>query len=116
MVLFVETTFNVTVADTLIWVPDDNPPGHFGFCWHTGTRRHLDILGNGKRSGSGGGGNDRHVRRRTGRLSVSRPSYKPMALSRLLKNFPGFTTERLTALTVDDLGMVSNEATDYITV
>ncbi len=66
--LFVETTFNVTVADTLIWVPDDNPPVISEFWRNSRSGWHLDFLGNGERSGSRGCGNDRHLRRRTGRL------------------------------------------------
>jgi hypothetical protein len=113
--LFVDTTFNVTVADTLIWVPNDNPPviSNFGgipgpgdFYTFSGTVTDQDQEVAGMVITFGG------VLANYGFTAIVQAD----GTFSLTQMFPSLYTGTATAQTFDDLGMASDVATYYVIV
>jgi hypothetical protein len=113
--LFVDMTFNVTVSDTLVWVPFDNPPiitdfsiipGPGDTYTFSGTVTDLDQEVAGMVVTFGG------VLEDYGITAIVQAD----GTFEFLSVCSGLYTGTATAWTYDDLGMMSNEATFYVTV
>jgi hypothetical protein len=113
--LFVEMTFHVTVADTLIWIPDDNPPVISNFGGTEGPENFWTFAGTVTDP-------DQEVAGMIVTFGGVLEGYGYTAIVQadgtftLTKEFPGIYSGTASAQTFDSLGMSSNLATYYITV
>jgi hypothetical protein len=113
--LFVEMTLNVTVADTLIWVPNDNPPVISDFVGTESIDNFWTFSGTVSDS-------DQEVAGMVITFGGALEDYGFTAIVQadgtfeLTEQFPGIYNGTATAWTFDDLGMKSNVATFYVTV
>ena len=113
--LFVDMTFNVTVADTLIWVPNDIPPIISNFVGSAGPLNYWTFSGTVSDP-------DQEVAGMVITFGGVLEDYGFTAIVKadgtfsLTKQFPGLYGGTATALTFDNLGMASNEAWYFVPI